>query len=155
MVNAYYNGFRHSGIAKVHIIRTTPVNRNRYRSSPVREGDQAWCGVSAHDTKASQKVPVDPAQPLEPGLSWCGLCIGRAAEHAGLLADVVAMLSSSTPARSPSPNSASKAMDMYREASEVDANRSSGPALGFSNEKRWTPDHRHAKPNGDFGQVQA
>lgn len=88
-MNAYYNGFRRSGIAKVHVVRTTLIGR--YVNS-WREGERAWCGVIATGSDLSPKVEVDPAKPLEAGLSWCGPCLGRAAEHAGLLADVAALL---------------------------------------------------------------
>lgn len=94
-MKAYYNGYRRSGIAKVHIVRTTPVRRHQYVSSWVKqrgEFNQAWCGVSAMDHTASPRCEIDPTKPLEPGLSWCGPCLGRAAEHAELLADIVALL---------------------------------------------------------------
>lgn len=88
-MNAYYNGYKRSGVAKVHVVRPTPVGRyvNTWRA-----GDRAWCGVFATSTDASPKVAVDPAKPLEPGLNWCGHCLGRAADHAELLVEVAALL---------------------------------------------------------------
>lgn len=91
-MNAFYSGFHRAGMAKVHILRTTPVNCHSSSWARHENWTQAWCGVTACDTTASPKVPVDPCEPLEPGLSWCGPCIGRAAEHAGLLVEVVALL---------------------------------------------------------------
>lgn len=91
-MKAFYNGYKRSGLARVHVVRTTPINR-QYRSAWMSvDRAQAWCGVSATDTPASPKVDVDPAKPLEAGLGWCGPCLGRAADHAGLLTDVAALL---------------------------------------------------------------
>lgn len=82
-MNAYYSGYQRSGQARVHIVRATPVRRHRSSMwSGASVSTQSWCGVFATNTPASPKVPVDPAQPLGPGLSWCGPCLGRAAEHA-------------------------------------------------------------------------
>lgn len=88
-MKAYYNGYRRSGIARVHIVREKPIRR-QVRSW--RDHPQAWCGVSASDHTNSPKVEVDPTQPLETGLSWCGPCIGRAADHAGLTEAVLVLL---------------------------------------------------------------
>lgn len=90
-MKAYYNGYKRSGLALVHIVRTTPINR-QYRSAWVTgEFKQAWCGVSASESKASPKVEVNAAAPLDEGL-WCGPCLGRAAAHAGVLDGVAALL---------------------------------------------------------------
>lgn len=89
-MKAYYNGYQRVGVAKVHIVRTTPVGYRYSRPGPER--NQAWCGVSATGATNSPRVPVDPNVPLQPGLAWCGHCVGRAAEHAGLLPEVVAVL---------------------------------------------------------------
>lgn len=85
----YYNGYKRQGLAQVHIVRPTPV---RWTVSSWRTSPQAWCGVFATDAVNSPKVPVDPAKPLEPGLSWCATCLGRAAKHAGLLDQLAALL---------------------------------------------------------------
>lgn len=89
-MKAYYNGYKRTGLAKVHVVRTTPVNR--HRSMWTHDPKQAWCGVFATSTPASPKVTVDPAKPLDEGLTWCGACLGRAAEYAGVLAQVAALL---------------------------------------------------------------
>ncbi|MFC5654454.1 hypothetical protein [Streptomyces nogalater] len=49
-------------------------------------GRQAYCGVHGWRVVDSSAVILDP-MPTEPpaGLAWCGACVGRAAEHAGLL----------------------------------------------------------------------
>lgn len=44
-----------------------------------------------------------------------------------------------------------QALELFREASEVETRQSSGPAFGFSNEKRWTADHHDTHYNGSRG----
>lgn len=50
-----------------------------------------------------------------------------------------------------------QAMDLFREATEVNKNTSTAPAFGFSNDKRWTPDHTDPNyhSNRGFGPVKA
>lgn len=91
-MKAYYNGFRRSGIARVHILRERPVRPQRGAWGGNRNFPQSWCGMGASEHPQSPRVPVDPAQPLADGLSWCGTCLGRAAEHAGLLTELAALL---------------------------------------------------------------
>lgn len=91
MITAYYSGYTRAGISRVHIVRTTPIPR-RWDSRTVPGTQQAWCNASTHHSPAAPKVPVDPAEPLTDGLEWCGTCLGKAAEDAGLLAAVAALL---------------------------------------------------------------
>lgn len=89
-MKAYYKGYKRQGVAKVHIVRDTPVKR--YSSGWSRDFPQAWCGVSATSYENSPVVDVDPAKPLDAGLSWCGTCVGKAAAASGLVAEVLALL---------------------------------------------------------------
>jgi hypothetical protein len=90
-VKAYYRGYQRVGTARAHIIRETEIQhrRNSWRPTPAQ---QAWCGVGAVPHTNSPIVPINPTQPLPDGVAWCGHCVGRAAEHVGLLTDVVALL---------------------------------------------------------------
>lgn len=44
-----------------------------------------------------------------------------------------------------------QAMEMYREASEINKSNPTGAATGFSIDKRWTPDHHNANSKSTYG----
>lgn len=44
-----------------------------------------------------------------------------------------------------------QAMDMYREASEVNSKNGPGPAVGFIADKRWTADHTDPNSRSNYG----
>jgi hypothetical protein len=50
-----------------------------------------------------------------------------------------------------------QAMDMFKEATEVNSATPPGPAAGFTGETRYTADHKRTRTAGhdDFGSVQA
>jgi hypothetical protein len=49
-----------------------------------------------------------------------------------------------------------QAMDMFEQASKIMKELPAGPAFGFGNEKRWTPNTVHHSQRGyGFGEVQA
>lgn len=88
---AYFKNFRRCDRpVSVHIVRTT-AKQPQYARWP-RDYPQAWCGVAAREALNSPRVDVDPLQPLAEGLAWCGPCVGRAAEYAGVLPAVVELL---------------------------------------------------------------
>jgi len=49
-------------------------------------GRQAYCGVHGWSVRDSVPIILDPPPETPPdGLSWCGACVGRAAEKTGQL----------------------------------------------------------------------
>ncbi len=44
-----------------------------------------------------------------------------------------------------------QAMDLYRKATRVNTNLRTGPAFGFVNDRRWTPDHRNGNARTSKG----
>lgn len=50
---------------------------------------------------------------------------------------------------------ADKAMSMFEQATKAMIDVPNGPAVGFREDKRWTPEYRHPDVRGGFGQVQA
>ena len=92
-LTAFRSGWVRSGLRRVHIVRTTPVPEHPaiYRERP--RPPQGWCGQPARGTiRSGDIIPVDPAVSLPEGLHWCAVCVGRAADHAGILPEVVRLL---------------------------------------------------------------
>jgi hypothetical protein len=52
----------------------------------------SFCGISAVDHRNAPKVTHSPGAPLPKGLAWCPKCLGLAAVHLGVIADVEAVV---------------------------------------------------------------
>jgi hypothetical protein len=97
-MRAYYRGYQRVGVARVHVIRETPVAGRSYGRSRA-DLAQAWCGIHAAAVTNSPIVPVEvtPGMTLAAGLAWCPTCVGRAAAHVGLIGQVVDLIASAVP----------------------------------------------------------
>lgn len=94
-VRAYYRGYQRVGVARVHIMRETPIAGRSYGRSRA-DMPQAWCGTYATAVTNSPIVPVEvtSGMTLPAGLAWCPSCVGKAAAHAGLIPQVVDLIAS-------------------------------------------------------------
>lgn len=81
-MRAFYRGYNARSGRRAGQVRRLHLMREDGRFA----GQQAFCGVHGWQVTDSPAVILDP-MPAEPpdGLTWCGACIGRAAEHVGLL----------------------------------------------------------------------
>jgi hypothetical protein len=81
-VRAFYRGY-HSGSNR----RAAQVRRlHIMREDGKYPGRQAFCGAAGYDVTHSETVVIDPLPAAPPaGLSWCGACVGKAAERTGQL----------------------------------------------------------------------
>lgn len=75
MTRAFYRSYASARTTRLHIMRECG-------KFPGRQG---WCGTQAGTVTRSVAVVLDP-MPDEPpaGLTWCPLCVTRAAEKAGV-----------------------------------------------------------------------
>lgn len=88
-MRAFYRGYntatgrRAAQVRRLHIMR----------ESGKFPGRQGLCGTSGWNVTGSPTVILDPMPATPPdGLTWCPLCIGRAAEVAGLINALAARL---------------------------------------------------------------
>lgn len=86
---AYYRSAGNAGglVNRLHILRTTPftrpnINRDRHMTK------QGFCGQAAYSTRTTPIMITPLPQTPPPGLAWCPLCIGRYAEHLGVLGEL-------------------------------------------------------------------
>lgn len=93
-MRAYYRGYQRAGAARVHVMRETA--KKAYRSTWHRPGPESWCGTTAYPTTNSPVVDVDTTKPLADGLVWCWKCVAGAAEHAGLIEQIVDLVIAAT-----------------------------------------------------------
>jgi hypothetical protein len=83
VTRAFHRGYRSSRTTRLHIMREDGT-------FPGRSG---LCGTHGWAVTRSETVVLDPMPDVPPaGLSWCPLCVGRAAELAGVLGQVAAGL---------------------------------------------------------------
>jgi hypothetical protein len=82
VVRAFYRGYsqrtghRAAQVRRLHLMR----------EDGKWAGRQAYCGVHGWAVRDSDPIILDPPPQVPPtGLTWCGACVGRAAEHTGQL----------------------------------------------------------------------
>ncbi|WP_369183305.1 hypothetical protein [Streptomyces sp. Y1] len=88
-MRAFYRGYssltgRRAGqVRRLHL----------YREDGRYPGQQAHCGMHGYEVTNSPPIVLDPAPAAPPeGLTWCGACVGRAAERTGQLDEFAAAL---------------------------------------------------------------
>lgn len=97
MTRPFYSGYQSARVTRLHLLRdpaTAP--RRKYQSRGVQTM-QGWCSTPAYDATDAPVVWLDeiPVTPPD-GLTWCGMCLGRYAEHVGVLEQVAAVVATAT-----------------------------------------------------------
>jgi len=86
-VIAFYSLYGSSQVRRLHILhpgRERPRPKWRTDRPPMKEG---FCGTAGWDcSDGAGRHVIDPLPEVPPSrLTWCPTCVGRAAEHLGML----------------------------------------------------------------------
>lgn len=87
IVRAFHSEYGSQRVTRLHIERPAEAGRRFTRvTSDAPPPPQGWCGTPAWDTTGSRVAWLDELPETPPDdLWWCPICVGRAADHLGVL----------------------------------------------------------------------